>query len=89
VFTLTIASASFAGLIFLLWFGNYTAEKYRKQYGTLPEVYVESEPARVETDAWKKSPSVFTVASHYASTACMSVICSPLYLNAVKRARLP
>lgn len=29
---------AFAGVVFLCWFGNHTAAKYRKLFGTLPEV---------------------------------------------------
>lgn len=77
------AAMSLFGAVFLFWFGNYTAGKYRRLYGKLPEVRPDPPPVRYGATTKESYEPV----DNYACVSMCSLItmssCIPDFSTAV------
>jgi hypothetical protein len=74
-------AVSFAAVVFLCWFGNYTAEKFRRLYGTLPAV---KEPSF----SYGSPEPEYEMADNVMMSSCVSLmtaVASPYYLAPRRR----
>jgi hypothetical protein len=71
------AAAAILAVVYLAWFGNHTAEKYRRLYGKLPEI----QPAPPRRNVYRHPPedleTAMTCAGSYAVSS-MSFTAMPV-----------
>lgn len=65
------AAAAILAVVYLAWFGNHTAEKYRRLYGKLPEIQPDPPKRR-----FYRSPAVVDTDAMYTACGSYSVMMS-------------